>query len=186
MNKMAKLKKPITIESEVKVDIDGNNMVVSGPLGSLTLPVPQELQPVLESNMITFKKKGDQKDLSLLGLYYSLTRNAVTGVKSGWHKTLEMIGVGYRAQIEGNKLTLHVGFSHPVPIIAPEGISFKVSDSKITVTGINKYLVGEIAATIRRVRPPEPYKGKGIRYLGETIRKKVGKAAKAVGGAPGK
>ena len=126
--------------------------------------------------------KKDSSKNSLQGLFRSIISNALIGVKSGWDKHLELVGVGYHAEALGNKLTLHLGFSHPVVINADKDIQFSVKGNKITVTGIDKYLVGETAASVRRAKPPEPYKGKGIRYEGEIVRRKVGKAAKAVGG----
>ena len=184
---MAKLKKkPIEIDSSVKIEINPGKIGVSGPLGQLSVDLPEYIEAGIMEGQLTLKNKSENGKISLLGLHYGLLKNAVVGVKDGWRKTLEMVGVGFRAQTDGQKLTLNVGFSHPVNIIAPQGISFKVVENKITVEGANKYLVGEIAAAIKRVKPPEPYKGKGIKYLGEKIRKKAGKAAKAVGGAGAK
>lgn len=184
---MAKLKKkPILITPEVKVENKDGKMVVSGSKGTMTIPLPLSIDSVLSGNELTLKLKTDSNNLALLGLYHSLVKNAVTGITTGWTKTLELVGVGFRAQTDGKKITLNVGFTHPVEIMAPEGIVFKVEENKITVSGIDKYLVGEMAAIIRKVKPPEPYKGKGIKYSGEKIRKKAGKAAKAVGGAPGR
>ena len=184
---MGKLKKkPIIIIKDVKVENLDGKISVSGPRGSLLIDLPQNINLVIKSGEITLLHKTKSDDLSLLGLYHSLVNNAVLGVSTGWQKTLEMVGVGFRAQTDGKKITLNVGFTHPVEIIAPEGISFKIVENKITVEGYDKYLVGEISASIRRIKPPEPYKGKGIKYLGEKIRKKAGKAAKAVGAAPGR
>lgn len=184
---MAKLKKkPIIIDNTVKAQINGSRISVSGVRGQLEVELPAQIEAIIIENQITLKNKKDSGDVSLLGLQYGLIRNAVIGVKDGWQKTLEMVGVGFRAQSDGAKLTLNVGFSHPVNIVAPPGITFKVAENKIIVEGADKYLVGEIAAAVKRVKPPEPYKGKGIKYLGEKIRKKAGKAAKAVGGATSK
>ncbi|OGG04060.1 50S ribosomal protein L6 [Candidatus Gottesmanbacteria bacterium RBG_16_37_8] len=184
---MAKLKKkPIILDNDVKINLDKGWLSVSGVKGSLTLKIPQDVEVEMKDNLITLTGKNKNTDIAILGLYYSLIRNMLVGVKTGWQKTLEMVGVGFRAQTDGKKLTLNVGFSHPVEINSINDISFKVEENKIIVEGMDKYLVGEIAATIRRVKPPEPYKGKGIKYLGEKIRKKAGKAAKAVGGALGK
>lgn len=184
---MAKLKKkPITLESDVKVVPENGKLLISGLKGSLALTLPLEIEFQEDNGQLILKNKKNNSDVALLGLYYSLLKNSIIGVKSGWDKTLEMVGVGFRAQTDGQKLTLSVGFSHPVEIIAPQNISFKVVENKIIVSGLDKYTVGETAATIRRVKPPEPYKGKGIKYLGEKIRKKAGKAAKAVGGTTGK
>ena len=124
-----------------------------------------------------------KQDRALWGTYSSIAGNMLKGVSEGFSKKLEMSGVGYRAQTSGNELILSVGFSHPVKISAPSGIKFLVNENIVTVSGIDKGLVGDTAAKIRAIRPPEPYKGKGIKYLGERIRRKAGKAAKAVGGA---
>ena len=179
-------KKPIKVESDIKVDFDAGKLAVSGSKGTLTLNLPPEVLFQYQDNLISLKNKEGDSDISLLFLYYSLIKNAIIGVKTGWQKTLEMVGVGFRAQTDGKKLSLFVGFSHPVEFTAPQDILFIVTENKILVQGIDKYLVGEIAASIKRVKPPEPYKGKGIKYLGEKIRKKAGKAAKGVGGAVGK
>lgn len=184
---MAKLKKkPINLDPSVKVQISAGKVTFEGSKGSFWVEIPQAIEPQLNEGKITLKYKKNNPDTSLLGLYYSLLRNAVKGVSTGWQKTLEMVGVGYRASTDGQLLTLNVGFTHPVKIQAPAGITFKVEENKILVSGADKYQVGETAATIRRVRPPEPYKGKGIRYQGEIIRKKAGKAAKAIGAMAGK
>ena len=123
---------------------------------------------------------------ALFGLTRAYLANLVTGVTQGFEKKLELSGVGYRAQAAGNTLTLSLGFSHPVVITADQGIQFKVEDNVITISGIDKTIIGDIAARVRKLRPPEPYKGKGIKYIGERIRRKAGKAAKAVGGAGAK
>jgi len=126
-----------------------------------------------------------QTDSALLGLYRSLLSNMVYGVTTGWSKGLELKGVGFRAQVAGEKLSLNIGFSHPVEFIIPKGIIITVNESKILINGIDKQVVGEVAAKIRRFRPPEPYKGKGIRYIGEKVRKKLGKQAVKMTGAGG-
>ncbi|KKS96025.1 MAG: 50S ribosomal protein L6, large subunit ribosomal protein L6 [Candidatus Gottesmanbacteria bacterium GW2011_GWA2_43_14] len=182
---MAKLRqKPITFESDTRVSLNQGRIKVSGPKGDMEIELPSVVKAQVAQNEVTLAA-ASVKDNPMVGLYNSLIRNAITGVKSGWQKTLELVGVGFRAQVDGGNLTLNVGFSHQVKINAPQGISFEVKDNKITVSGINKYEVGEVAANVRRVKPPEPYKGKGIRYLNEVVRKKLGKAAKAIGGAPG-
>lgn len=173
-------KKPIIIPADINITIDNGIARVSGPKGQLDVIIPEYIKIVKTDNLLNVIAS-NSKVSNLLGLTRSLIQNAVTGVKDGWSKTLEMVGVGFRAQSEGNKLVLNVGFSHPVNINAANGISFQVKENKITVLGIDKYLVGETAALIRRAKPPEPYKGKGIRYEGEFIRKKLGKAAKTVG-----
>jgi large subunit ribosomal protein L6 len=175
-------KKPIQIEKDVKVTLTDTNVHVEGPNGTLDVKIPLELKVAIEGEVMTLEIKDDP---SSLGLYRSLIANAVKGVKEKWTKTLELVGVGFRATTTGSELVLNVGFSHPVKIPAPSGITFTVVENKIKVIGADKYTVGEIAANIRRVKKPEPYKGKGIRYEGEVIRKKLGKAAKAVGGAGG-
>jgi large subunit ribosomal protein L6 len=178
-------KKPISIEKNVQINILGNEITLKGVKGNLNIRIPDELSVINKNNEIILEDKS-KRSSNLLGLYRSLILNAQKGVMEGWKKTLELIGVGYRANISGNDLMVSVGYINPVKIHAPDGISFEVNDNKITVIGIDKYLVGEVAASIRRVKPPEPYKGKGIRYSNEHIRKKLGKAAKAVGGAAGK
>lgn len=184
---MAKLKKkPIIVSSNIKVENHDGLLTVAGPKGSLSITLPQSIEPVISVQELSLKLKSSESDISLLGLYHSLVENAVNGVLKGWQKTLEMTGVGFRAQTDGSKITLNVGFTHPVEITAPQGVSFKLVENKIIVEGTDKYLVGETAAKIRRVKPPEPYKGKGIKYIDEKVRKKAGKAAKAVGAAVGK
>lgn len=177
---------PIIIPVEVTIEIDGANVVVHGPKGTLSLQLPPEIKVELQNNLISIKRKDDQKKVKALhGLTRSLIANMISGVTDGWSKNLELQGVGFRVQTAENKLILNVGFSHPVEIVAPEGITFDVkNNTKITVLGIDKQLVGQIAANIRKIKIPDVYKGKGIRYEGEYIRKKVGKTAKAgaVGG----
>lgn len=172
---------PILIPPAVTVDIEGHKVLAKGPLGELSLQVnPQIKVEKEEQQVIVKRKKEDKISKSLHGLIRSLIANMVTGVEKGWQKRLELVGVGFRSQTDGSKLTLNVGFSHPVEITAPDGIKFAVEDNtKILVSGIDKIKVGQIAAIIRDVRPPEPYKGKGIRYSGEYVRKKAGKAGKA-------
>lgn len=154
--------------------------MVNGSRGQLELSPDLRISVEINDGILQVKRKNEQKVVKALhGLTRSLIANMVTGVTEGWSKNLELVGVGFRAQGNGDKLTLAVGYSHPVEIIAPTGIEFEVSDNtKITVSGIDKQLVGEMAAKIRKVRPPEPYKGKGIRYEGEYIRRKAGKAGK--------
>lgn len=179
---MAKLRiKPINFDANIKVRLEENKFYAEGPKGSLILRIHPDLKVEIKNEDITIVSKTGNK--SLTGLFNSLIRNTLTGVKDGFSKSLEMVGVGYRAVAAGNELTLSLGYSHPVKINADKSITFQVTDNKITVSGLDKYLVGETAASIRRLKKPEPYKGKGIRYLGEVIRKKAGKAAKAVGAA---
>lgn len=179
-------KKPIIItDKDVQVLCGDGKISFSGPKGKAELTIPKSIQVKQNDSQIDVLLS-DPKDSNIHGLFRSEISNAIHGVKSGWNKTLELVGVGYRAETSGSQLTVHVGFSHPVKIDAPAGVTFQVNENKITVNGVNKYMVGEIAARIRRIKPPEPYKGKGIRYEGEFIRKKLGKAAKAVGGATAK
>lgn len=178
-------KKLIAIEGDIKVTITSDKIHVEGPQGKMDLVVPTGFEVVRTPTQLEVKTS-DAISSDMHGLFRTLLQNAVIGVKNQWLKNLELIGVGYRAQTDGKELVLNLGFSHPVKIQAPENITFKVSENKITVLGADKYLVGETAATIRRIKPPEPYKGKGIRFEGEFIRKKLGKAAKAVGAAGAK
>lgn len=175
-------KKPITIEEGVNLTVDQDTVKFVGPKGNMEVRLPEGIKLKKVGNIVEIQTDNLGKLIHLQGLYRSLISNAVTGVKTGWTKSLELVGVGMRAQTDGHDLTMNLGFSHPVKISAPIGISFEVSENKITVAGADKYLVGEVAASIRRVKKPEPYKGKGIKYVGEYIRKKLGKAAKAVGG----
>lgn len=174
-------KKPIKLESDVKVSLDHEMIRVEGPQGKVDLAVPPSFEVKIIDSLIEIAGKDGRSAKNIQGLFRSLLQNAITGVKTQWTKTLELVGVGYRAQTTGNTLELNLGFSHPVKISAPEGVTIKVAENKIIVCGADKYKVGELAASIRRVKPPEPYKGKGIRYENEHIRKKLGKAAKAVG-----
>lgn len=179
---------PINIPSGVTVEKSGQIVMVTGPKGSLKIEASPAVSFEIDGGKVIVKRKNDQKAIKALhGLTRSLIANMVTGVTDLWSKNLELVGVGFRAQVVENKLTLNVGYSHPVEVIAPEGINFEVSDNtKIKVSGIDKYLVGQIAANIKKVRVPDVYKGKGIRYAGELIRKKVGKSAKiGVAGAGG-
>lgn len=174
-------KKFINTDSQVNVSLLDHELVVKGPLGELKINLPEKIRLIIKNQTIFIKPVTAGSDLNLVGLYYTLVENALIGVKKGWSKTLEMVGVGFRAETDGSVLTLNLGFSHPVVVKAQAGINFSVQENKITVKGIDKYLVGEITAKIRHIKPPEPYKGKGIRYLGEIVRKKAGKAAKTVG-----
>lgn len=171
---------PVQIPSGVNVSTEGQTVTVKGPLGELSMEYLSKLKVEVEDGQILVKrKKNDAISRSLHGLTRSLLANMVAGVEKGWQKRLELVGVGYRAQIAAEKLTLAVGFSHPVEFTAPEGITFKVEDNtKVVISGIDKEKVGQMAASIRKVRPPEPYQGKGIRYSGEYVRRKAGKAGK--------
>lgn len=172
---------PILIPSGVQVTLDGLTVAVSGPKGNLTTEIRPEVKvEIVDSQVLVKRKKQDKSSRAYHGLTRSLISNMVIGVEKGWEKKLELVGVGYRVQLSGDKLSLSVGYSHPVEITSPEGVDFRVDDNtKITVTGIDKALVGQIAADIRKVRPPEVYQGKGIRYAGERVRRKAGKAGKA-------
>lgn len=175
---------PILIPASVTVEINGQQIVVKGPLGELSMEYLPKIKVEIDGIQIIVKRKKEDKfSKSLHGLTRSLISNMVIGVEKGWEKKLELVGVGYRAQMIGDKLSLAVGFSHPVEIAMPEDIKFTLADNtKITVSGIDKIKVGQTAAKIRDVRPPEPYKGKGIRYEGEYIRRKAGKAGKVGAG----
>ena len=180
---------PIKIPTGVSVEKTEREVVVNGPKGSLNLIVDPSITVTTEEGIILAKRKNDLKKVkSLHGLTRNLINNMVIGVTEGWSKDLELVGVGFRAQVIGNKLVLNVGYSHQVEIIAPEGISFEVTENtKLKVSGIDKQLVGQISANIKKVRTPDVYKGKGIRYQGEYIRKKLGKSAKVgATGAGGK
>lgn len=174
---------PIVLPQGVQVNIDGQRVEVTGPKGQLeTITRPEVKLEVKDGNLVVSRQKDDRISRSLHGLYRSSIANMVKGVTEGWEKKLEMVGVGYRAAGGGNSLTLSVGFSHPVTIDAPEGITFAISENtKIAVSGIDKILVGQVAANVRAIKPPEVYKGKGIRYAGEYVRRKPGKAGKTVG-----
>ena len=172
---------PITVPSDVTVKIeDGNKVTVKGPKGELTRTLHQDMSIKLEDGVLTVTRPSDNKDhRSLHGLTRTLLNNMVIGVKEGFSKTLEINGVGYRAQMQGTTLNMALGYSHPVDIVPPEGITISVeANTKITVKGSNKQKVGDVAALIRSKRKPEVYKGKGIKYEGEYIRRKAGKAGK--------
>ncbi|WP_027339525.1 50S ribosomal protein L6 [Halonatronum saccharophilum] len=167
---------PIDIPEKVQIDIDGNVVKVKGPKGELQEKVSPRMDITIEDNQLKVNRPTDSKqDRSMHGLTRSLIVNMVEGVTEGFQKVLELNGVGYRATLKGKNLELQVGYSHPV-LIEPEGdIQFSVDKNKIIVKGINKQLVGQVAANIREVRKPEPYKGKGIKYVDEHIRRKEGK-----------
>ena len=171
-------KKPIEVPSGVEVIINDNEVKIKGPKGTLERKIRPEIKVEVKENKIFVSPKTEtKKTKAFWGLTRALLANMVKGVTEGFEKKLEIEGLGYRAQLKGNDLELFVGFTHPVIVKAPEGINFKVDKNIITVSGIDKEKVGQVAANIRKVRPPEPYKGKGIRYLGEQIRRKAGKKA---------
>jgi large subunit ribosomal protein L6 len=172
---------PVPVPEGVAVNIEDNRVTVRGPKGELSRSFDQAMSITLRDNQIVVTRPSDSKrHKALHGLTRALLANMVTGVVEGFRKTLEIVGVGYRAEMQGEKLVLSVGYSHPVQIEPPPGITFRVEKGyrSFTVEGIDKGLVGEVAAKIRAVRKPEPYKGKGIRYLGEWVRRKAGKAGK--------
>ncbi len=170
----------ITIPSGVTVNVADNNVTVTGPKGTLVVNAVKELEVKVDGSNVNVTLKKDSKfGRSVWGTTRMLILNSVKGVTEGWKKQLELVGTGYRSEVQGNKIILTVGYSHPIEIVAPEGITFKVEKSVINVDGIDKQVVGQVAANIRASRPPEPYKGKGVKYVGEYIRRKAGKAAKA-------
>lgn len=172
--------KVVVLPAGVEIKQDGNNITVKGPKGELTREFSSDIKMNIEGNEVTFIRPNDSKEMKTIhGTTRANFNNMVVGVSEGFQKALELIEVGYRAQVQGNKLTLNVGYSHPVEMTAPEGVTFEVpANTQVIVKGINKEVVGELAANIRGVRPPEPYKGKGIRYVGEFVRRKEGKTGK--------
>ena len=172
--------KPIEVPADVTVTINGNHVTVKGPKGELSRDFNKDLTITLEDNTLTVTRPSDSKEhRTIHGTTRSLLANMVEGVSKGFEKKLELIGVGYRAQKQGNKLVLNVGYSHPVEFVPEQGLEIEVPENtKIIVKGFDKEKVGALAANIRAVRPPEPYKGKGIRYEGEYVRRKEGKTGK--------
>lgn len=174
-------KQPISIASGVEVHVKDGQVEVKGSKGTLKFRPHIRIEIKVEGQNVVVARKSDEPlDRSLHGLTRTLIANMIDGVTKGFSKRLEIQGVGYRAQLQGKNLQLALGFSHPVEFKAPEGISFEIDKEKkniITVTGIDKSLVGQVSAEIRELRPPEPYKGKGIRYAGEVVKRKAGKAA---------
>ena len=170
---------PITIPAGVDVTIDGDRVSVKGPKGQLEHSLPTPITATLEEGQVTVARPDDERESrSLHGLTRTLISNKVEGVTNGFSKQLEVVGTGYRVQAKGQDLEFALGYSHPVPVKAPQGITFTVEGNKVTVAGIDKQQVGETAANIRKLRRPDPYKGKGVRYAGEQIRRKAGKAGK--------
>jgi len=172
---------PIPVPSGVDVAIDGQTVNVKGPKGSLshTIPAPLTVERGEDGTLLVQRPNDERQNRALHGLSRTLVANMITGVTEGYTKTLEIVGVGYRVQARGSDLEFALGFSHPVPVKAPEGISFAVeSPTRLRVTGIDKQQVGEVAAKIRKIRKPDPYKGKGVRYQGEVVKRKVGKTGK--------
>ena len=172
---------PIDLPEGVDARVDGSQVAVTGPKGDLDLTMNPRISASVDDGVLTVARSDEERTTRALhGLTRALLNNMVIGVTQGYRKELQAVGVGYRAALQGKKLELQVGFSHPVHVEAPDGISFEVPEpTKIIVTGIDKQLVGQVAANVRAVRPPEPYKGKGIRYSDEYVRRKAGKAGVA-------
>jgi large subunit ribosomal protein L6 len=170
-------KKPVAIPSGVQVTISGQTVTVKGPKGQLAWTLTDEVTAAQEGDAIVLSKRDDSpRSQAMWGLSRTLVNNMVVGVTKGYEETLELVGVGYRAAMKGQALSMQLGFSHDVDVKPPQGITFAVPrQTEIRVSGIDKQLVGETAARIRRIRPPEPYKGKGVRYAGEQVRRKEGK-----------
>lgn len=181
-------RQPIQITTGVTVTVSGNTVTIAGPKGNASYVIPQGIHAEMTEGKVLVSQNKGTEDITkaLFGLVRANIANHIRGVSIGFEKKLELSGVGYRAAMIGNDLTISVGFTHPVKVLAPSGIKFSVNENVINVQGADPVQVGNIAANIRKIRPPEPYKGKGIKYVGEFIRKKAGKAAKAVGGAGAK
>ena len=177
-------KKPVVILQGVKVHLAERDIKITGPKGELTATVHPDIAVEVADGQLLIKRHTDEKKhRALHGLWRALVQNMMTGVTTGYTRKLELVGVGYRAELKGKKLQLLLGFSHPILFAAPEGVTLEVpTQTNITIRGIDKMLVGQVAAKIRSFRPPEPYKGKGVKYEGERVRRKAGKAA-AAGGA---
>ena len=178
MSRIGKL--PITVPGGVDIKIDGQRVSVKGPKGELSLVAADPIRVALEDGQVVVTRPDDERaSRALHGLTRTLIHNDIVGVTEGYAKQLEVVGTGYRVQQKGNSLELALGFSHPVMFDAPEGVTLAVEgNTKISVSGISKQAVGEVAANIRKLKKPEPYKGKGIRYAGENVRRKAGKAGK--------
>jgi len=174
-------KQPIAVPAGVEVTIDGRTVTAQGPKGTLShvLPEPITVQRAEDGTLVVGRPDDERRSKALHGLSRTLVNNMVLGVSQGYEKRMEIHGVGYRVVAKGPDLEFSLGYSHPVPVKAPEGISFTVdSPTRFSVAGIDKQMVGEVAATIRKLRRPDPYKGKGVRYAGEKVRRKVGKTGK--------
>jgi large subunit ribosomal protein L6 len=172
-------KKPIVIPQNVKVKFENDVLSAKGPKGELTVKIPNGIELKIEDNVINLSRSSDEKKVrSMHGLIRSLAANVVEGVANGFTKTLQIEGVGYKTELRGKKLLLNMGYSHPLLVIPPDGITLEAPNPvTVKISGIDKQLVGAVAAKIRKIRPPEPYKGKGIRYEGEHVRRKAGKTA---------
>ena len=173
-------KKPVALPAGLKVDIKGNSLAVEGPKGKMSMEFDSRISIENKDNEFVLSRANEQKETKALhGLYRVLVSNMVTGVMQGYEKRLEINGTGFKAAVAGQKLTLNIGFSHPVVYDIPEGVKVAVEDSvKLVISGVDKHLIGHVAAVIRDFRPCEPYKAKGIRYSDEVVRRKAGKAAK--------
>ena len=171
-------KQPVTVPAGTTITVKDGLITVTGSKGTLEVPHFDGISVEASENLVVVAQTADNTQ-SFFGLQRTLVQNAITGVSEGWKRDLELHGVGMRAAVAGSSLTLNLGFSHPISFPAPEGIAFQVVKNVITVSGIDKQLVGEVAANIRKLRKPEPYKGKGIRYANEFIRRKAGKTGKA-------
>lgn len=181
MSKIGKL--PIILSSGVTATVSGNAVSISGPKGNASYTLPEGMSVEIAEGRVSVsaQNKNDRKQRAMYGLTRANLANVIKGVDKGFEKKLELIGVGYRSQMQGTDLVLSLGFSHPVKFTPLAGVTIAVVDNVIVISGADKTLVGEMAANIRAVKPPEPYKGKGIKYQGERIRRKAGKAAKAAG-----
>jgi large subunit ribosomal protein L6 len=177
-------KQTIEKPDSIEVKLEGRNIAVKGPRGVITKRLPKVIEVKIEEREIKVERKSNTKQAKALhGTYRALIKNMIEGAIRGWKKELEIVGTGYRAEGTDKEVVLSIGFSHPVKIKAPEGVKFDIQKTEITVEGMDKELVGQTAANIRKVRPPEPYKGKGIKYKDEVVLRKPGKAAKAEGAA---
>lgn len=176
-------KKPVVLPAGVEASVANGVVSIKGPKGSLTVPLNKDVTVTVQTDpravVVAVSDETNVDDRALWGLFRQLIQNAVDGVQKPFEKALEFVGVGYKVALEGRKVMMDVGYSHRVPYELPAGVDAKVEKQILTLSGMDKYLVGETAACIRRVRPPEPYKGKGIKYTDETIRRKAGKTAKA-------
>jgi large subunit ribosomal protein L6 len=178
MSKIGRI--PIQVPSDAILDFKPGNFKVTGPKGELVLDMPGRIKIEQTEGILNIVRLSEDKETrSLHGLWRVLIDNAIKGVTVGWEKKMDFKGVGFRAEVQGNKIVMNLGFSHPVEVTAPEGITFNVTKNVITVSGIDKQIVGQVAANIRQIKPVEPYKGKGIKYIDEIVRKKLGKQAKA-------